>query len=273
MTNRRGYRGLAALLALLLTLCCAPGALADADGPAQTGTAEALPLVLTVPAAPEGAVRADADAVTDIAQRLTDGNANTRIACALGETIRAQWPDAAQEAAALYLEWHAVPLDGYTLVQYGASGQELSRELVNDGLLERVFTLAQGCAAVELLVADGAVPAEETERETQRRLADDRMALSGLTVYGAGALPEDVRQWSVSEGEPDVLLVAARPGEEFTAFGGLLPLLLGRGADVRVLFMTETTAQARSESFAALYALGLRAQPIGAGVTGPGGTA
>ena len=29
MTNRRGYRGLAALLALLLTLCCAPGALAD----------------------------------------------------------------------------------------------------------------------------------------------------------------------------------------------------------------------------------------------------
>ena len=103
MTNRRGYRGLAALLALLLTLCCAPGALADADGPAQTGTAEALPLVLTVPAAPEGAVRADADAVTDIAQRLTDGNANTRIACALGETIRAQWPDAAQEAAALYL--------------------------------------------------------------------------------------------------------------------------------------------------------------------------
>lgn len=272
MTNRRGYRGLAALLALLLTLCCAPGALADADGPAQTGTAEALPLVLTVPAAPEGAVRADADAVTDIAQRLTDGNANTRIACALGETIRAQWPDAAQEAAALYLEWHAAPLDGYTLVQYGASGQELSRELVNDGLLERVFTLAQGCAAVELLVADGAVPAEETERETQQRLADDRMALSGLTVYGAGALPEDVRQWSVSEGEPDVLLVAARPGEEFTAFGGLLPLLLGRGADVRVLFMTETTAQARSESFAALYALGLRAQPIVAGFTGRGGT-
>ena len=109
MTNRRGYRGLAALLALLLTLCCAPGALADADGPAQTGTAEALPLVLTVPAAPEGAVRADADAVTDIAQRLTDGNANTRIACALGETIRAQWPDAAQEAAA-----HTRTLSGST---------------------------------------------------------------------------------------------------------------------------------------------------------------
>ena len=42
MTNRRGYRGLAALLALLLTLCCAPGALADADGPAQAGTAHAF---------------------------------------------------------------------------------------------------------------------------------------------------------------------------------------------------------------------------------------
>ena len=79
--------------------------------------------MLTVPAAPEGAVRADADAVTDIAQRLTDGNANTRIACALGETIRAQWPDAAQEAAALYLEWHAAPLTGIRLYSTARPGR------------------------------------------------------------------------------------------------------------------------------------------------------
>lgn len=271
MRDRIG-RALAALLAMALLLATLPGATtAQATDAAETA-AEALPLVLTLPAQPEGAVVADAASVTDLSERLTDGNANTRVPCALGETIRADWPDAGQAAGTLYLEWHAAPADGYTLVQYGAAGEELSRELVRDGILNRTFALEAGCSGVELLVGDGLIPQEETESQRKERLSEDRMALSGLTVYGEGVLPATVQQWTTGDPEPDVLLVAARPGEEFTAFGGLLPLLLGRGADVRVLFMTETTAQARSESFAALYALGLRAQPIVAGFTGRGGT-
>ncbi len=271
MRNRFG-RALAALLAMALLLATLPGATtAQATDAAETA-AEALPLVFTLPAQPEGAVVADAASVTDLSERLTDGNANTRVPCALGETIRADWPDAGQAAGTLYLEWHAAPADGYTLVQYGAAGEELSRELVRDGILNRTFALEAGCSGVELLVGDGLIPQEETESQRKERLSEDRMALSGLTVYGEGVLPATVQQWTTGDPEPDVLLVVAQPGEEFTVFGGLLPVLLDHGADVRVLFMTETTAQARSESFAALYALGLRAQPIVAGFTGRGGT-
>ena len=89
---------------------------------------------------------------------------------------------------------------------------------------------------------------------------------------GKGALPEDVQQWQVRTEQPDVLLVVACPSEEFTVFGGLLPVLLDRGVDVQVLFMTERTADVRNESLAALYALGLSTQPAFAGLTGRGGT-
>lgn len=271
MRNRFG-RALAALLAMALLLATLPGATtAQATDAAETA-AEALPLVFTLPAQPEGAVVADAASVTDLSERLTDGNANTRVPCALGETIRADWPDAGQAAGTLYLEWHAAPADGYTLVQYGAAGEELSRELVRDGILNRTFALEAGCSGVELLVGDGLIPQEETESQRKERLSEDRMALSGLTVYGEGVLPATVQQWTTGDPEPDVLLVVAQPGEEFTVFGGLLPVLLDHGADVRVLFMTETTAQARNESFAALYALGLRVQPLIAGFIGRGGT-
>lgn len=263
---------LAALLAMALLLAALPGATtAQATDAAETA-AEALPLVFTLPAQPEGAVVADAASVTDLSERLTDGNANTRVPCALGETIRADWPDAGQAAGTLYLEWHAAPADGYTLVQYGAAGEELSRELVRDGILNRTFALEAGCSGVELLVGDGLIPQEETESQRKERLSEDRMALSGLTVYGEGVLPATVQQWTTGDPEPDVLLVVAQPGEEFTVFGGLLPVLLDHGADVRVLYMTETTAQARNESFAALYALGLRVQPLIAGFIGRGGT-
>lgn len=271
MRNRFG-RALAALLAMALLLATLPGATtAQATDAAETA-AEALPLVFTLPAQPEGAVVADAASVTDLSERLTDGNANTRVPCALGETIRADWPDAGQAAGTLYLEWHAAPADGYTLVQYGAAGEELSRELVRDGILNRTFALEAGCSGVELLVGDGLIPQEETESQRKERLSEDRMALSGLTVYGEGVLPATVQQWTTGDPEPDVLLVVAQPGEEFTVFGGLLPVLLDHGADVRVLYMTETTAQARNESFAALYALGLRVQPLIAGFIGRGGT-
>lgn len=271
MRERIG-RVLAALLAMALLLAALPGATtAQATDAAETA-AEALPLVFTLPAQPEGAVVADAASVADLSERLTDGNANTRVPCALGETIRADWPDAGQAAGTLYLEWHAAPADGYTLVQYGAAGEELSRELVRDGILNRTFALEAGCSGVELLVGDGLIPQEETESQRKERLSEDRMALSGLTVYGEGVLPATVQQWTTGDPEPDVLLVVAQPGEEFTVFGGLLPVLLDHGADVRVLFMTETTAQARNESFAALYALGLRVQPLIAGFTGRGGT-
>lgn len=271
MRDRIG-RALAALLAMALLLAALPGATtAQATDAAETA-AEALPLVFTLPAQPEGAVVADAASVTDLSERLTDGNANTRVPCALGETIRADWPDAGQAAGTLYLEWHAAPADGYTLVQYGAAGEELSRELVRDGILNRTFALEAGCSGVELLVGDGLIPQEETESQRKERLSEDRMALSGLTVYGEGVLPATVQQWTTGDPEPDVLLVVAQPGEEFTVFGGLLPVLLDHGADVRVLYMTETTAQARNESFAALYALGLRVQPLIAGFIGRGGT-
>lgn len=271
MRDRIG-RALAALLAMALLLAALPGATtAQATDAAETA-AEALPLVFTLPAQPEGAVVVDAASVTDLSERLTDGNANTRVPCALGETIRADWPDAGQAAGTLYLEWHAAPADGYTLVQYGAAGEELSRELVRDGILNRTFALEAGCSGVELLVGDGLIPQEETESQRKERLSEDRMALSGLTVYGEGVLPATVQQWTTGDPEPDVLLVVAQPGEEFTVFGGLLPVLLDHGADVRVLYMTETTAQARNESFAALYALGLRVQPLIAGFIGRGGT-
>lgn len=239
-------------LALLLAL---PGA----------SLAEETPVTQTLQA--EFTLPEDA---AESAWRLTDGNANSRVSLALGESIGATWQQG--EAGALYLQWHMLSEQGYTLVQRDASGAELGRERLTDGLLNRTVTLMDGCASVELLAGDGVVPEEESERQKQNRLDEVLVALSELTVYGKGALPEDVQQWQVRTEQPDVLLVVACPSEEFTVFGGLLPVLLDRGVDVQVLFMTERTADVRNESLAALYALGLSTQPAFAGLTGRGGT-
>ena len=155
-------------LALLLAL---PGAsLAEETPVAQTLQAE-----FTLP-----------EDAAESAWRLTDGNANSRVSLALGESIGATWQQG--EAGAL------LPCNGTCCrsrdirwCSGDASGAELGRERLTDGLLNRTVTLMDGCASVELLAGDGVVPEEESERQKQNRLDEVLVALSELTVYGKGA--------------------------------------------------------------------------------------
>lgn len=257
MKDRRIRRMLRAASLLLAVLLLPTAALAEQEGP----VAEALPCVFALP-----------ESAGDAAWRLSDGNANSRVTCALGETVTVSWPEAAEKAAVLSLGWHSFTAEGYTLVQRDGVGAELSRERIADGLFNRVVALSDGCASVELFPLDGVLPEVETDRMKRTRLATPLIALSEAEVYGAGALPETVQQWQAGGEAADVLLIAAQPAEEFTVFGGLLPTLLDRGVDVRVMFMTESHAAARNESLAALYALGLRVQPEFGGFVGRGGT-
>lgn len=258
MQNKRTIRTLALLLILALALSLLPGAaLAEEE---TANEAKALPSTFTLPES-EG----------DVAWRLTDHNADSRVSVAPKQAIRISWP-AEERAATLYLNWHAAPENGYTLVQRDASDAELRRDTIADGILNRCYSLMEGCAAVEVIAGDGTPSGEETERERKKREQQEGFALSEATVYGAGALPTGVQQWAVRTESPDVLLIAAYPSEEFISFGGLLPLLLDRGVDVQVLFMTERTAGLRNASLEALWSLGLTVQPLYAGFIGRGGS-
>ncbi|MDD6887918.1 MAG: hypothetical protein PUE41_05510, partial [bacterium] len=242
MQNKRMVRALALLLLLAMALTLLPGAALAQE---TADEAKELALAFVIPER-EG----------DVAWRLTDKNADSRVSVAPKESIRISWP-AEEAAATLYLNWHAVPEIGYTLVQLDASGAELQRDTIADGILNRCYALADGCASVEVIAGDGTPIGEETEREQKKREQQDGFALSEAAVFGPGALPAKVQQWSVRTDAPDVLLIAAYPSEEFISFGGLLPMLLNRGVDVQVLFMTERTAGLRNESLDALWSLGL----------------
>ena len=258
MQNKRTIRALALLLILTMALSLLPGAALaqeETDNEAKT-----LPLTFTLPES-EG----------DVSWRMTDKNADSRVSVAPKQSIRISWP-AEERAATLYLNWHAAPGNGYTLVQRDASGAELQRDTIADGILNRCYALLESCASVEVIAGDGTPIGEETEREQKKREQQEGFALSEATVYGAGALPAGVQQWAVRTESPDVLLIAAYPSEEFISFGGLLPLLLNRGVDVQVLFMTERTAGLRNESLEALWSLGLTVQPLYAGFLGRGGS-
>ncbi len=258
MQNKRTIRALALLVILTTALSLLPGAaLAQEE---TDNEAKALPLSFALPES-EG----------DVSWRMTDKNADSRVSVAPKQSISISWP-AEERAATLYLNWHAAPGNGYTLVQRDASGAELQRDTIADGILNRCYALLEGCASVEVIAGDGTPTGEETEREQKKREQQEGFALSEATVYGAGTLPTGVQQWAVRTEAPDVLLIAAYPSEEFISFGGLLPLLLNRGVDVQVLFMTERTAGLRNESLEALWSLGLTVQPLYAGFIGRGGS-
>ena len=138
MQERTMKRALGFLLAGLALLLALPGASLAEETPA----AQVLQAELTLP-----------EEAAESAWRLTDGNANSRVSLALGESIGAAWTEA--QAGTLYLQWHMLTEQGYTLVQRDAAGAELSRERIADGLLNRAVALLNGCVSVEVLAGDG----------------------------------------------------------------------------------------------------------------------
>lgn len=93
-------------------------------------------------------------------------------------------------------------------------------------------------------------------------LKDKGQKVSEISVYTVGSLPADVQNWTAPVSKADMLVVAARPGDEFSCFGGVIPYnTLVENRRVQVVFMTGTDRQLIQKSLDALWASGVIAYP------------
>jgi len=183
-------RIIAVVLILLFAITMIPfSALAEEE----VQEAVPLPLTFTIPEW-EG----------DVAWRLTDGNANSRISIGMDCSMTIAWPEATEQAGYLYLQWHAVPTD-CTLIQYDAAGAELKRELLTDGLLNRAYPLSDGCTSVELLAGDGVLPERETEKQMIKRLNVENDARLKKVVLTEKALELHLRHMDTARKLDDMI--------------------------------------------------------------------
>ncbi len=92
-------------------------------------------------------------------------------------------------------------------------------------------------------------------------------ALSEITVYSPGALPERVQRWEAPlEGGADLVLFSTHGDDEHLYFAGLLPYYAGElGYRVQVVYLTDhrNDTNARThEMLNGLWAVGVRAYPV-----------
>lgn len=115
---------------------------------------------------------------------------------------------------------------------------------------------------IDLTEAFGAAPESVTLTFHQ-----GSVSLSEIQVFGQGALPDHVQDWSAPlEQEADLVLFSAHGDDEHLFFAGLLPLYAGeRGMKVQVVYMTDhrnVTNERVHEMLNGLWAVGVTAYPV-----------
>lgn len=228
---------------------------------ASSAEAAPIPYTLTLPAEK-----------TDDAAKLTDGNANTRVSIKADRKIGIAWEG---EAKRMYIKLNADADKKFTLVQYDANGTELYRSYVSNSLYGRLFPIFSKAVYCELLPGNGencTFGSAEDITDSRRASVEDGLVICDLYLYGSGKLPSDVYYFDYSTAPAEVMLIVARPGDEYLAFGGLLPLLADRNVDVQLVILEQQTPQQREDSLRSFSSLGFRRQPIVLDTVSKGGT-
>ena len=177
-------------------------------------------------------------------ERVLDGYINTYAVYQKGDAIEIK---AEAPIGALYVEWNALP-NSVQLEWRDNNGLLLSTETAKPRFLNEVYNQSEkNCVSCKITFTG----------ET---------AVSGLTLFGKGALPSSLQQWESSLAEPAVLLAAGYPGDELLCFGGLLPALINEGVGVSVLYMASYSRQRQEEALSALWSLGLTGYPVFLGI-------
>jgi len=84
-----------------------------------------------------------------------------------------------------------------------------------------------------------------------------------LVVLSSGERPDYIQVWEPTHEKADLLLVIAHPDDEYIFFGGLIPYYGAElGKKVLVSYITESSAERRTELLDGLWAAGQRSYPL-----------
>ncbi len=87
--------------------------------------------------------------------------------------------------------------------------------------------------------------------------------INELYVMSAGERPDWIQTWEPTYDKADLLLVVAHPDDEYVFMGGVIPYYsVERGKRVLVAYITESTAERRTELLDGLWAVGHRSYPL-----------
>lgn len=192
-----------------------------------------LPLLLALllllpgqtPARAEAGEAVLPETLADNAWRLTDGDENSRLRIPAGETF-ALHPG--ETDAALLLLFHT-PASGAVLTQHGTDEEPLQVDAL-DGRYEALLPLHEDAAELRLALT------EETGEIvlSEYRFLDAEEAAAYSTL--------------ATEGQVDLMLVAAHAGDEVTVFSGLLPQLAERRLSSITVFFSHENRMAQQEA-------------------------
>ncbi|HRX57643.1 MAG TPA: phosphodiester glycosidase family protein [Eubacteriales bacterium] len=221
-------RALTLLLALFLFFTALPAASRAEEG--ETAADLTAACVFTLP---------EADA--DKEYRLTDGYVESYLVIPDEETLEIALP-AGETVQGIYLEWYTLS-KAYTIEQYGASG-ELIGSIARQDFVNCYYPLDASAATVKIV-------------------CDSEAALSSVTVYGEGTLPDGVEQWEPTLSEADLLFVASTPEAAVTDFYALLALYTVEHQVPTVLTVIERESRTeQGELLAGLWRMGIRTYPV-----------
>lgn len=94
---------------------------------------------------------------------------------------------------------------------------------------------------------------------------DETVAVSEISAFGDGPLPDDVHDWNAPHDKADLLLLSTHADDEQLFFAGVMPYYAGQlGYRVQVAYFTDHNAQPirRQELLNGLWTVGVRHYPV-----------
>lgn len=171
----------------------------------------------------------------EVSAVLTDGALSTRVSFQQGQRLAVE---TAEPFAALYLIFQNEP------APYTVEGNGVTVEAGTHGFLHEVIMLPQTERRVEIVLPTG--------------------MLAELTVYGAGALPPEVQQWTPAEGKCDLLQFPTHSDDDTLYFGAAVAHAIAQGKSVQTAYLVHhrDTLERPHELLNGLWAMGATRYPV-----------
>ena len=173
---------------------------------------------------------------------LLKGRMNGAISFAAKEVLTVSWEEAVA-AEKLCLRWERIP-EEVELLQYDAAGTLLERKPISSHLIH-------------------VLPLHADARRAEIRIGFYEAALSLLSVYTDGALPEPYLEWKDTPQKLDYLVVATHPDDDVLFMGAVVPTYgAERGYVGSIAYATCGSRTRYEEAENGAWAMGLRYRPL-----------
>ncbi|MBQ9322897.1 MAG: hypothetical protein IJR81_01510, partial [Clostridia bacterium] len=178
--------------------------------------------------------------------RLTDGVFNSRVSYVSGETVSVY---STIDMGYAYVAWNILPA-GVKITWLDADRKNISSQDHVPVQYSEIIPVPQSGVRGFVIYFQG------------------ESAISELSAYTPGELPQELPQFKAPEKNPAVMLVCGYPGEELSCFGGLLPTLIEKGVPVQLVYLNPYNRARQEECFLTLWKMGLTYAPIFLETTG-----